>query len=69
MENIKVSGRDDVVFLMTQTVDDINREIGKAQNMSEQETESLISGMREQVMFVNALLYDKLVEFGVIVEG
>ena len=60
--------REEVVLIMTQTVDDINREIGKAQEMSEEETEKLISGMREQVMFVNTLLYDKLVESKVIVE-
>lgn len=60
--------REEVVLLMTQTVDDINREIGKAQEMPEEETENLISGMREQVMFVNTLLYDKLVDSGVIVE-
>lgn len=60
--------REEVVLIMTQTVDDINREIGKAQEMPEEETEKLIAAMREQVVFVNAMLYDKLVESEVIKE-
>lgn len=60
--------REEVINLMSSTVEDINREIGKAQQLPEEEVEKLIAGLREQMLFVNTLVYDKLVETGVIKE-
>lgn len=61
--------RDEVVKLMTDTIDNFNRYQGQMNNIQEDQIEEYIKQGREQMEFVNGMLYDLLVENGVIKNG
>lgn len=61
--------RDEVIKLMTDTIDNFNRFQGQMNNINEAEIEEYIKQGREQMEFVNGMLYDLLVENGVINNG
>ena len=61
--------RDEVIKLMTDTIDNFNRYQGQMNNISEEQIEEYIKQGREQMEFVNGMLYDLLVENGVINNG
>jgi hypothetical protein len=61
--------RDEVVKLMTDTIDNFNRMQGQMNNISEEQIEEYIKQGREQMEFVNGMLYDLLAENGVINNG
>lgn len=61
--------RDEVVKLMTDTIDNFNRYQGQMNNINEAEIEEYIKQGREQMEFVNGMLYDLLKENGVITNG
>lgn len=58
--------RDEVIKLMTDTIDNFNRYQGQMNNINEAEIEEYIKQGRGQMEFVNGMLYDLLVENGVI---
>ena len=58
--------RDEVIKLMTDTIDNFNRFQGQMNNISEEQIEEYIKQGREQMEFVNGMLYDLLVENGII---
>lgn len=61
--------RDEVIKLMTDTIDNFNRYQGQMNNINEAEIEEYIKQGREQMEFVNGMLYDLLKENGVITNG
>ena len=61
--------RDEVVKLMTDTIDNFNRYQGQMNNIQEDQIEEYIKQGREQMEFVNGMLYDLLAENGVINNG
>ena len=60
--------REEVVRLMCNTVDEFNRYNAAQNNFSSEQIEEFILAGREQMEFVNGMLYDVLRENGVIVE-
>ena len=61
--------RDEVVKLMTDTIDNFNRYQGQMNNIQEDQIEEYIKQGREQMEFVNGMLYDLLIENGIIKNG
>lgn len=61
--------RDEVIKLMTDTIDNFNRYQGQMNNIQEDQIEEYIKQGRQQMEFVNGMLYDLLVENGVIKNG
>jgi hypothetical protein len=58
--------RDEVVELMTNVVNKMNREVGSQHNIPADVLEQQIIAQKEQLDYVNGLLYDELIEYGVI---
>lgn len=58
--------RDEVVKLMTDYIDKMNREMAIQANMPSDQVEQQISQQRPQLMYVNGMLYDLLLENGII---
>jgi hypothetical protein len=61
--------RDEAVKLMTDTIDNFNRYQGQVNGVSPEQIEEYIKQGREQMEFVNGMLYDVLMENGVIRNG
>ena len=61
--------RDEVIKLMTDSIDNFNRLQGQMNNINEAEIEEYIKQGRQQMEFVNGMLYDLLVDNGVISNG
>lgn len=61
--------RDEVVKLMTDAIDNFNRLQGQMNSIPEEQIEEYIKQGRQQMEFVNGMLYDLLVDNGVIVNG
>jgi len=59
--------RDEAVKLMTDTIDDFNRYQGQANGIPPEQIEEYIQQSREQMEFVNGMLYDVLKSNGVII--
>jgi hypothetical protein len=59
--------RQEVVDLMTNAIENMNRQMAVQQNAPSDQVEEAISQQKPQLMYVNGLLYDLLVENGVIV--
>lgn len=59
--------RQEVVDLMTNAIENMNRQMAIQQNAPSDQVEQAISQQKPQLMFVNGMLYDLLVEHGVIV--
>ena len=60
--------REETVKLMCNTIDEFNRYNAAQNNFSSEQIEEFILAGREQMEFVNGLLYDVLREHGVIAE-
>lgn len=58
--------RDEVVTLMTNAIDKMNREMAIQQNAPSDQVEQALSQARPQLMYVNGMLYDLLLEHGLI---
>lgn len=59
--------RDEAVKLMTDTIDDFNRYQGQINGIPSEQIEEYIQQSREQMEFVNGMLYDVLKSNGVII--
>lgn len=58
--------RQEVIDLMTSAINDMNRKRGIEMGIREDELDQAIGAMSQELNNVNALLYDLLVENGVI---
>lgn len=58
--------RDEVVQLMSDFVDNMNRQMAIQQSVPSDQVEQALSQQRPQLMYVNGLLFDLLVEHGYI---
>jgi len=58
--------RDEVVKLMSDTIDNMNRQGAQNSGLNSDEVEQFISAGRSQLDFVNGMLYDLLKNEGVI---
>ncbi len=58
--------RQEVIELMTNAINDMNRKRGIEAGLREDEVDMAISSMSQELRNVNALLYDLLVDNGVI---
>lgn len=58
--------RDEVVKIMTDTIDNFNRQQAEVHGMPADQIEEYIKQGRQQMEFVNGMLYDVLKENGVI---
>lgn len=58
--------RDEAVKLMTDTIDEFNRYQAAQNNVPSDQIEEYIKAGRQQMEFVNGMLYDVLKENGVI---
>lgn len=61
--------KDEVVKIMTDAIDNFNRYQGQMNNIPEDQIEQFIKQGREQMEFVNGMLYDLLIDNGVIHNG
>ena len=58
--------RDEIVKMMTDFIDDFNRQQGRQNGVDDEQIEEYIKQGREQMEFVNGMLYDLLKVNGVI---
>jgi hypothetical protein len=58
--------RDEVIELMTNVINKMNREMGAQHNIPSDILEQQIITQKPQLDYVNGLLYDQLFEYGVI---
>lgn len=58
--------RGEVIEIMCKTVEDFNRYIANQQHVNPEQAEQSISQMRDQLFYINSLIYDALKENGVI---
>lgn len=58
--------RDEAIKLMTNTIDDFNRQQGDLNGIPREQIEAYIEQCKDQMDFVNGMLYDVLKENGVI---
>ena len=58
--------RDEAIKLMTNTIDDFNRQQGDLNGIPREQIEAYIEQGKDQMDFVNGMLYDVLKENGVI---
>ena len=58
--------KSEVVQIMTDTIVEMNRQMGIQQGVPSEQVQKMIDDSYTQLMMVNGLLYDKLKEIGVI---
>ena len=58
--------RDEVIELMTNVINKMNREMGAQHNIPSDVLEQQIITQKPQLDYVNGLLFDTLVEYGMI---
>jgi len=56
------------VELMCKAIDDMNRDMASKNNMSPEQIEQWILSQKEQMIYVNSMLYDTLVYNGFITQ-
>lgn len=61
--------RDEVIEIMNGVVNYVNREVGKTNNLTESQIEEAIVNHQEGLTYINGMLYDELVQRGVIVQN
>lgn len=66
MEDGKKMEKQQVVDLMTETIEDFNRIVARQQNVPQEQVEQLLKSVQSQVVMVNELLYDTLKDKGII---
>lgn len=60
--------RDEVIEIMNGVVNYVNREVGKTNNLTESQINEAIINHQEGLTYINGMLYDELVQRGVIVQ-
>lgn len=60
--------RDEVIQIMNGVVNYVNREVGKTNNLTESQIDEAIVNHQEGLTYINGMLYDELVQRGVIVQ-
>lgn len=58
--------RDEAVKIMSDTIDNFNRQQAELNGVPSEQIEEYISAQREQMDFVNGMVYDVLKDSGVI---
>lgn len=58
--------KNEVVKIMTDTINDMNRQMGQMYNVPSAQIEEMIEKSTDELNRVNGLLYDKLKEVGII---
>ena len=58
--------RDEVIALMTEAINKMNREMGYQHNIPSEVLEQQIIGQKDQLDYVNGMLFDILLENGYI---
>lgn len=58
--------KDEVVEIMCNVVEDINRKIAENMPIASDELEEMLIKHRPQLINVNSALYDKLLDYGII---
>lgn len=58
--------RDEAIKLMSDHIDNMNRQMGMQHGVPESQIEEQLSQQRPQMMYVNGLLFDLLLEHGYI---
>jgi len=58
--------KDEVVKIMSDTVEDFNRFLGERHGYTSEQMEEVLSNGHNQLMHVNGLIYDTLKEHGII---
>lgn len=61
--------KEEVVQFMTDTVNNLNRQVGLQQGIDPNEIERAILEHQNQLIYVNSMLYDALLQNQVIVSG
>jgi hypothetical protein len=58
--------KSEVLHLMNDVVNHLNRQIGQANNLTDNQIEEAILQHQESLTFINGVIYDELVKHGVI---
>lgn len=58
--------KDEVIEIMNHVVNYINREVGKSNNLTEEQIDEAILQHQEGLTYINGMLYDELVHRGII---
>jgi len=58
--------KEEVVALMNDVVNHINRQVGEANNLSDSQIDEAIMQHQDSLTHINGLLYDELLSHGVI---
>lgn len=58
--------RDEVILLMNDVVNHINRQVGQANNLSDSQIDEAIMQHQDSLSQINGILYDELFQRGVI---
>jgi hypothetical protein len=59
--------RQEVVSLMCDVVNHINEQVGRSQNLSDEQIKQAMDSHQENLLVVNSILYDELHKRGIIV--
>ena len=60
--------KDQVIELMNDVVNHINRQVGQANNLTDSQIEEALVNHQEGLTYINTMLYDELVKAGVVVQ-
>ncbi len=60
--------RHEVIKMMSDMIEEMNTQMARQQNMPDSEIERVLGQARPQLDYVNGMLYDLLVQNGVIVK-
>jgi len=58
--------REEVILLMNDVVNHINRQVGQANNLSDSQIDEAIMQHQDSLSQINGILYDELLQRGVI---
>ena len=58
--------KDEVIEIMNHVVNYINREVGKSNNLTDEQIDEAILQHQEGLTYINGMLYDELVHRGII---
>lgn len=59
--------REEAVKIMSDTIEAFNRKVGEQSGVSSEDVEKIIKDSRDQLMYMNGLIYDTLKDNGIIV--
>lgn len=58
--------REEAVKIMSDTIEAFNRKVGEQSGVSSEDVEKIIQDSRDQLIYMNGLIYDALKDNGVI---